>query len=558
MTTHDVNVSSKLFKLELSVLRALCESTNSPRSLMIHLLVKYEEWAQLLNLECNPDHYDDVERFRMDYQCTVALSKNPRVPTGVDRRAIALAKFEEAEVSCRQANERIASHFHTAAPDVVRALHSAHGIISGILGPLTRTRLEEVDEHMRFGPGSTTSVSGVVTLGRKFSSRIVDATPRVASFGLHCLPARWRSEVIGFNLITSSKLTTVPKSAKTDRVICVEPDLNIYVQLGVGAAIRSRLQRSGLDLNHGQEVNRFMASKAVEWDLTTMDLSSASDLICREAVWLLLPHDWADLLHFCRVDTTTDSVTGKAYQLEKWSSMGNGYTFELETLIFWGVVRGALRSLGISESLAVAYGDDLIFPSQALSLVTRTLEFLGFRVNKEKTFSKGLFRESCGTDWYNGIDVRPLFLKVDTHDFVSACYIYGNAITRVASRSRSGLARDSRFLPAWLRCFTAAAPSDRHRVPCGSGDEGFHSSFEESVPTITRPKHGWEGFRFRVRRIGTIETSTYESGCYISALHRGKMSQRPTYGREAMRGRFSSPELGWGLVSTWPYLGAWV
>jgi hypothetical protein len=50
-------------------------------------------------------------------------------------------------------------------------------------------------------------------------------------------------------LRNSSKVRVVPKNAKTDRTICIEPDLNIFVQLGIGAVIRERLKAYGLDLN---------------------------------------------------------------------------------------------------------------------------------------------------------------------------------------------------------------------------------------------------------------------------------------------------------------------
>lgn len=557
MENQRVCASSRVLKLELSIVRALCESTDTPRSLAVHLLIRYEEWAQLMALQCDHSHYNDIDRFTLDYQVTEALKKNPRVPLNVDRRAVAIKKFEEAEALCAQTNLRLAS-IDSFPSEMIKVQHHAASIISGILGPLTRSDLEFCESQMSFGPGSTTSVSGVVTRGRKFSSRVLHATPRVVDFGLHCLPAAWRRDVRGFDLRTYSKLTTVPKNAKTDRVICVEPDLNIFVQLGTGKLIRDKLRRSGLDLSSGQEVNRFMASKAVDWDLTTMDLSSASDLISREVVWLLLPDRWAELLWFSRVDKTQDSTTGKLYDLEKWSSMGNGYTFELETLLFWGIVRGCLRHLGLSEKLAVAYGDDLIFPSSALDLVTRALEFFGFRVNSEKTFGTGLFRESCGTDWFMGSDVRPFFLKAETNDLTSACYIYSNAITRVASRSYDQLARDSRFLPAWLRCFSAVSPSDRHRIPLGYGDEGFQSSFDEACPLVGRSKSGWQGYSFPIRRIGTVDTNEFEAGLYTSTLHQGRMSELPSYGREAMRGRTRPPVRRRGHVFAWPHLGAWV
>ena len=47
-------------------------------------------------------------------------------------------------------------------------------------------------------------------------------------------------------LTESNRLMTVPKNARTDRVIAAEPDWNMFFQLGLGASIRARLQKVGL------------------------------------------------------------------------------------------------------------------------------------------------------------------------------------------------------------------------------------------------------------------------------------------------------------------------
>jgi hypothetical protein len=44
------------------------------------------------------------------------------------------------------------------------------------------------------------------------------------------------------------------------------------------------------------------------------------------------------------------------------------------------------------------------------ALVLEVLRYFGFRHNPEKTFLFGQFRESCGTDWYCGQDIRPVYL----------------------------------------------------------------------------------------------------------------------------------------------------
>lgn len=356
-------------------------------------------------------------------------------------------------------------------------------------------------------------------------------------------------------LQSSSKLTTVPKNAKTDRCICIEPDMNIYVQLGIGASIRNQLKHSGLDLNT-QDVNRELARVAVERNLTTLDLSSASDTISREVVWCLLPHDWCDLLEYARVDST--SYKGEIIPLNKWSSMGNGYTFELETLIFYSLIKGAFRASGIEEHDFVAYGDDMIFPTELASLLTRTLIFLGFKVNQEKTFGVGLFRESCGADYFDGHNVRPFYLRSEHHDYQTICYLYANLARRYSVGLYGHRGCDRRFKRFWNICFRAIEPEHRHLIPEGAGDTGFCVDFDFATRSknVIKAGRGWQGWYYKFRYIGTRRSVISQEGC-LTAFLSGSISD---FGlaNESLRGRFSKALNKVGYSLEWSNLGPWV
>jgi len=58
----------------------------------------------------------------------------------------------------------------------------------------------------------------------------------------------------------------------------------------------------------------------------------------------------------------------------------------------------------ISREVRV-FGDDIIVPIDAWPLVCDMLTTLGLKVNADKTFGTGKFRESCGTDAYDGVNV---------------------------------------------------------------------------------------------------------------------------------------------------------
>jgi hypothetical protein len=145
----------------------------------------------------------------------------------------------------------------------------------------------------------------------------------------------------------------------------------------------------------------------------TIDLSSASDCVAESVVKIQLPPDWFELLDRTRSKFTL--VNGKQVLLEKFSSMGNGFTFELETVIFLCIITGLSEDLRPGENVFV-YGDDIIVPQEWAGAVLGALRWWGFMPNEAKTFVSGPFRESCGGDFFLGVDVRPYYWKEDISD----------------------------------------------------------------------------------------------------------------------------------------------
>jgi hypothetical protein len=202
----------------------------------------------------------------------------------------------------------------------------------------------------------------------------------------------------------------VPKTAQTDRLIAIEPHWNIYFQLGVGKMLRKRLRtRAGIDLT-SQETNREEARRAsVDGSLSTVDLSSASDTVALEVVRHLLPEPWFRILYDLRSPESYWPDTKTWVLNEKFSSMGNGFTFELETLLFWALSQSVVDEMGYDYNVPV-YGDDIIVPTKCYELLVEVLTYCGFIVNKRKSFSTSYFRESCGMNAWKGADITPLRL----------------------------------------------------------------------------------------------------------------------------------------------------
>jgi len=222
----------------------------------------------------------------------------------------------------------------------------------------------------------------------------------------------------GARIVTGSRLSFVPKNDKISRCICTEPTLNTYFQLGVAAHLERRLrERYGIALQQQQFKNRDLARLgSLTNGLITLDLSSASDSISLNMVRQLFPPDFVRWLELFRcVETQVPGMgTVPLYMI---SSMGNGYTFPLQTLIFSAVVTSAANLRGIrlgssqSGNTWGVFGDDIICPSSLTRDVIHLLDVLGFTVNSDKSFVEGPFRESCGSDFYLGTNIRGVYLK---------------------------------------------------------------------------------------------------------------------------------------------------
>lgn len=353
------------------------------------------------------------EPFALEYQRSEYLSKFclPDSGSALLRRSRAISKWREIERRNRTVNDRLRSldRGFNILPRVTfyRFLEVAQNLIAEVLGPL--------NDDLVIG-----SFSGGASTSRKRSQSLpalkivgqADVTKEARPFVelIHHLSPLLRQYHTFFDLDERSGaiLFTVPKKADIDRCACKEPDINMFLQKGVGKHIRRRLRKFGINLND-QSINRELARKgSIDGSLATLDLSSASDTITRAAVLALLPLDWYEYLNSIRSDQIT--VDGETFRTEMFSSMGNGFTFELESLIFWALMRTVAYFEGISGIISV-YGDDLIIPSGMYEMACWTLSVFGFTVNEDKSFATGPFRESCGGHYHAGVDVTPFYLR---------------------------------------------------------------------------------------------------------------------------------------------------
>lgn len=137
-------------QLEIATAQSLCILVNSPRSLAVSLLIKHEEWEQLMDLTIDARHYECSQLFADDYLVTKLLSKSPNIPLGVDKAEIAFKSFQDSESQCKRINDMFYSHSDSKLPiwffEYQREL-------SNILGPLSKGALCSISRKCVMVPG---------------------------------------------------------------------------------------------------------------------------------------------------------------------------------------------------------------------------------------------------------------------------------------------------------------------------------------------------------------------------------------------------------------------
>lgn len=536
-----------------------------PRSLAVWLLYKSKDESdhrQLVDLDINPNAYADAFGFRDAYTATLFLSKSDFLNIGIDKKEAAYTKFLKFEEQCKQTNRRFRS-LHSALEFTgsnVWLLNAVERKIASILGDFT---CEEVVASSNWGPGVTTKLHGCHVSGtNKFHCEngitrdlysliwpwFYEAYPKwtkhlVAQYGYDC-----------FDYQVGNVVITVPKNSKIDRVIAVEPGLNLWFQKSAGSMIRRRLARRGLDLNNQHQVNQSLArSSSRDGRLATVDFSSASDSISLEVVKALLPPRWFQLLDCFR--SKYGRLGDRVFCWEKFSSMGNGFTFELETLIFYATALCVCEHAGVSTEEVSVFGDDVVLPTAVYSTFSSFCEFLGFTLNHEKSFHDGYFRESCGSHFYGGVDTKPIFLKERLHH-ASSIYKLANNVRLLSHRRCCYYGCDRSFHRCWASLVHWLPQSLRLRIPYGLGDVGLISNFDEAVPAcIRRAPNCIEGFY--VTALGeTGVTQAFEgTGLLLNNLWNG--STRESGNTYTLRGR-TKIRVSRILCPRWYSLGGWL
>lgn len=257
-------------------------------------------------------------------------------------------------------------------------------------------------------------------INRKCADRLLYDRLKDYGVGIGFAVFKWKLRQL-VTIVNGSRFSSVPKNNAKRRPINIEPFGNIIVQAGIGDFIRELLEREfGVDLDKLQEVHRYRV-RSVE-RIATIDLQNASDSVQVDLCRFLFPKWFFRALMDARSEYVL-GPDGAYYPLNKISSMGNGFTFELMTLILTTLCR-------VLDEGATVYGDDIIIErSQALK-VMGLLENVGFVVNWEKSFTDGPFRESCGANFHSDYGYIQSF-DFEWPENIGDCVMIFNKVVRL-------------------------------------------------------------------------------------------------------------------------------
>jgi hypothetical protein len=227
-------------------------------------------------------------------------------------------------------------------------------------------------------------------------------------------------------VVRVSRTIFVPKTYSKLRVISMEPVTLQYWQQSIMKRLYNfisthRYLKHAIKLED-QTYNQNMARRgSLEDNLSTIDLSAASDSV----KWTLVKRIFAKTPLLKWLYATRSNQTklpdGSVIEMQKFAPMGSALCFPIQCLIFAAVIEYVTQRCctanGDYPGYAV-YGDDMVVAKGVTDEVIEALQSLGFLVNRDKTFTSGPFRESCGKDYHNGNDVSSIYFRFNVkHNF---------------------------------------------------------------------------------------------------------------------------------------------
>lgn len=215
------------------------------------------------------------------------------------------------------------------------------------------------------------------------------------------------------------RMTDVPKDRRKRRLIGIEHAGRQFAQQGIASFLRGTPWfRNWVRLEDQEKHIRFAAHRTAAFTSwpgdysgnVTIDLSDASDRIPCGLVEHLLPDLYPSLAD---CSSSYALIKDELHELGMMATMGNGFCFELETLVFHIVCalvgrseNGNTRSLAFYAKRCRVYGDDIIVPEAWYPAIELTFARLGWRISVHKTGLTPSFLETCGSYIWSGVAIK--------------------------------------------------------------------------------------------------------------------------------------------------------
>lgn len=288
----------------------------------------------------------------------------------------------------------------------------------------------------------------------------------------------------------SAKVILVPKDSRGPRLISEEPLAFQWIQQGLHRAIVRHVELHPLTRWNvhftDQQPNQFgalLGSRRYKSNpvpnvpavfrkvrlgcgsYATLDLKEASDRVSVGLVQLLFPERLVKPLMNCR-SLSTKLPNGKIVKLNKFAPMGSALCFPTMALTIWAILAAGASDADARESILV-YGDDIIVKAAEAENAIKQLESFGLKVNRDKSCTRGFFRESCGVDACEGVNVTPVKLKTVWEssrrpDVYTSWIEYSNSFFDGQYYLTAGL------IASWLRKIYGSIPDYEKDLPSTS------------------------------------------------------------------------------------------
>lgn len=275
----------------------------------------------------------------------------------------------------------------------------------------------------------------------------------------------------------NSKLTveirTVWKTALGSRIIGLHNSGIMPIQNGFGDYIKNVIlpRYCNIVIETAQDTHRALAHEySLTGEYATSDQRNASNNILRALVEYLFPKD---VFRFMSCITPRVLIIdGEEFETTMMCPQGNGYIFPLQTLVFYALLHGIQKTMGLTHRIYV-YGDDVICHRDVFKAFNNLLHLLFMEPNLDKSYCDDLIRESCGADYVYGLNVRALYvnnLPTTTQEWI----ILANGIRRIGFYNNGGNWRSMRYLLLWVRVVHRIPEGERVFCPRLYGDAGIN------------------------------------------------------------------------------------